>query len=1086
VFLSAKIDASGTSSGVFSGEYMNLLRKTARGHIILVSDNHGKTFSVTSTTHFQGTRIKKRKEAFCFNWNKLPEVLKDLIKTVFRTGVPDSVFMPDNSLKGLNPFIEYDACKLPDNRILLSYRDFTLINGLVSGFPGADEHAKQLQDNVPIGLFSLTSDGHLIYVNKWFAKILGYASEKELVSIRLSKLFENDEQEKLFFNALEDRSNEDEKEVLLKRKDNTANWFGIRIQSARLQADGVELYEGYLYDISERKTAIDDINESREKFKTLYSFFRMMVDNVPDMIWAKDLNKNYIFTNRAVCDHLLMAKDTDEPVGKTEKFFADRARKKHPLNPDWHTFGELSADSDDVILKTKKPHQFEEHGNVKGELLFLDVNKAPLLDGDGQMIGIVGSARDVTVSKKVENQREREEKIRNLVYRIGNAVNTTKDIGELFSVIRIELSQVIDTSNLFIALYDKTTEELSLPYFVDEKDRFKRIPSEKSVTSYLIRKKNPVLLRESDLLTLAEKGEIELIGTLAKVWLGVPLMVKGDILGALVVQNYNNTNAFGEDDLDLLQFISIQISISINQKMADDALRENEFMLRQIIDNIPVMIFAKDKNLRYIMVNKALADACGKRVHEIEGKLQSEIYPDTAEAGKYDRDDLDVLESGNIKVIQEEPFTDKNGVLKILKSIKIPMKTGSDRGIALLGVSIDITERISFEKELKEAKQKAEGADRLKTAFLANMSHEIRTPMNAIVGFSELLNDSRLPAKTRKEFINLISMNSNALLKLIEDIIDIAKIEANQIKLVKGACQVNQIMIDLENSHREQLAMMKNKKIRISSKKAFTDPYFAIETDPLRFKQVMNNLIGNAIKFTEKGVVEFGYFLEGESDIVFFVKDTGIGLAPDKKSLIFERFRQAEESSTKEYGGTGLGLTISRRLVEILGGEMWVDSVLGKGSTFYFRLPFQPVEIHPHVQPLHKGLNKYDWSGKTILVAEDEVSNFELIRTILARTNARVLRAMNGEEAIEIVENNKAGIDLVLMDIRMPVMDGYQATRIIKSINRDIPVVSLTAYAMADDREKSRLAGCDEHISKPFHPGRLLNKLEFFIQKQDD
>jgi PAS domain S-box-containing protein len=1043
VFLSTNSNHSNFSLDSIPKEYLKMLGQTARQHLLLAIDGKANGFIVLNENPIPEPEVPNNKISLTISWKNLPEEIKEFVQTVYRTGIPDSVLVAAEPINGAFTLVEYDAVKLSETQLLVGYRDYIINRDMLPLVPGIDQDIQRLRDNVPIGLFRMSLDRRLVYVNRWFAHILGYDCESEIQGLNLNSLFENEQQEKLFTAELESDRDGHKMEIFLKRKNTTPNWYGIRIQLSKNHDNGSQFYEGYLYDISERKQeqehrkdaevifntladnirsaifmfdkdgkfifcnpaleeitgfqhdallkmhfyelvspdfqtlvkqrglarvngengipksyelkivtksgiekwieihatrlelignnvvlglgydiserkfALDEINESREKYKTLYSFFRMMVDNVPDMIWAKDLKKRYIFTNKAMCDQLLMAKNTDEPIGKTDPFFAARERKKYPENDAWHTFGELCPDSDEVVLRSKNAHQFDEFGNVKGEFLYLDVNKAPLLDDNGDMIGIVGSARDVTASKRLENQRGKEEKIKNLVYRIGNAVNTTKDIGELLSVIRIELGQIIDTSNLFIALYDKKTEELSLSYFVDEKDRFKTIPAGKSLTSYLIRKKSPMLLKESELLALVDKGEIELIGSLAKVWLGVPLLFKGEIIGALVVQNYTNKDAFGNDDLELLQFISIQISISINQKMADDALRENEFTLRQIIDNVPVMIYAKDKNLRFLLANKALADACGKRVHEIEGNLQSDIHPSPSEAARYEKDDLEVIQSGKAKVIHEDSFTDKNGELKILKSIKIPMKTGTDRGIALLGVSIDITERIRFEQELKKAKQKAEESDHLKTAFLANMSHEIRTPMNAIVGFAELLNDTDISPVTRKEFIDLIGINSSILLKLIEDIIDIAKIEANQIKIIKGACQVNRIIDDLEKNYRGQLAKTNSKEIVMRSLKAIPDAYFAIETDPLRFKQILNNLIGNAIKFTEKGFVEIGYFIEKPSAIVFYVKDSGIGLAPEKKSLIFERFRQVEESSTREYGGTGLGLTICHRLVEI-------------------------------------------------------------------------------------------------------------------------------------------------------------------------
>jgi CheY-like chemotaxis protein len=242
----------------------------------------------------------------------------------------------------------------------------------------------------------------------------------------------------------------------------------------------------------------------------------------------------------------------------------------------------------------------------------------------------------------------------------------------------------------------------------------------------------------------------------------------------------------------------------------------------------------------------------------------------------------------------------------------------------------------------------------------------------------------------------------------------------------------------------------------------------------------MNNLIGNAIKFTEKGIVEFGYEIQKEV-VQFFISDTGIGLPNEKLNVIFERFRQAEESTTKEYGGTGLGLTISSKLIELLGGKIWVESVLHSGSTFYFTLPLHLAKGYDSMKPFHELSEKHDWTGKNILVAEDENSNFELVRATLLRTKANIIRAKNGKEAVDYCLRNE-GVDLVLMDIRMPEMNGYEATEVIKAKQPELPVVSLTAYAMADDREKSIMAGCNDYISKPIKPNELIEKISVYLK----
>ncbi|MCB2219365.1 MAG: PAS domain S-box protein [Bacteroidetes bacterium] len=945
---------------------------------------------------------------------------------------------------------------------------------------------RAISDNLKSTLYMFNCESRFTYVNPAVIEITGY-SEDELLSMKFYDIVHPDFREVVKergINRLEGKKAPKRYEFKIITKAGDERWMEIYTTRLFLQNSWVVL--GLGNDITNRKQVLEEIKLSEEKYKSLYSFFRLMADNTQDMIWAKDLDKRYIFANKALCESLLMADDTEDPVGKTDFYFAERARKLHPDDPEWYTFGDSSDDTDDIVMQTRQPQQFDEYGNVNGEFLYLDIHKSPLLDHQGRMIGTVGSARNVTFAKRMEVEREKEEKIKNMVYRIGNAVSTTKDMSELITIIRMELSEVIDTTNMFIALYDKNSQEIALPYFVDEKDRFKRIPAGKSLTYYLIRKNAPILLRQADIQDLATKGEVELMGSMAKVWLGVPMIVKGETIGAIVVQNYKDENAFTEHDLELLNFVSIQISISINQKKADDALRENEFTLRQIIDNVPVMIYAKDRDQRFILANKAMASAYGKRVDQVEGFLQSELHHNAAEIDKYMRDDLEVIETGSTKILEEEPFTDAEGHTHVLKTVKLPLKSEVYQGIALLGVSIDITERIQVEQELKKAKNKAEEADRLKTAFLANMSHEIRTPMNAIIGFSELLNDPDLTGDNRKEFVQLIGENSKVLLHLIEDIIDVAKIEAGQIKVVKGACQVNMIMDEIKAQFTAKLNKYPQKKITIRTQKLVPDTRFAIQTDPLRFKQIMNNLVGNAFKFTEEGFIDLGYSIdEKEKTITFFVKDTGIGLEADKLSLIFERFRQAQESSTKEYGGTGLGLTISRRLVEILGGNMWVESVLHEGSTFYFTLPYEAVNVEGFMKPFIPRSDKHDWSGKVILVAEDEVSNFELISATLFKTNAKIVRAVNGKEAVDMINTNQQ-VDLVLMDIRMPVMNGYEATREIRKMNTTLPIVSLTAYAMSDDIEKSLDAGCNAHISKPFNPRDLLNKLEVYFQKNED
>ncbi|MEA3444632.1 MAG: PAS domain S-box protein, partial [Bacteroidota bacterium] len=384
-------------------------------------------------------------------------------------------------------------------------------------------------------------------------------------------------------------------------------------------------------------------------------------------------------------------------------------------------------------------------------------------------------------------------------------------------------------------------------------------------------------------------------------------------------------------------------------------------------------------------------------------------------------------------------------------------------------------ERKMADENVIKALEKATESDRLKTSFLANMSHEIRTPMNAIIGFSGLLSDPELTQEERVQFVSHINNNGNSLLTLINEILDIAKLEAGKIKINKSRCFINQVLTELHDFFEKEKKLKSKQDISFILNIPIKDDYFSIFTDPVRFRQIMTNLVGNSLKYTEGGKIEFGYSISVENTIRFYVKDTGIGIPESMKDYIFDRFRQVNESHTRGYGGTGLGLTISKNLVNLLGGEIWLDSKTGEGSTFYFTLPFdaKSLELKSKKIPL-QGKGKYFWPEKMILVVEDVRTNFEFIEALLKRTNVDVIWAKDGIEAVDMFSENKE-IDLVLMDIQMPRMNGYEATREIKKIRNETPIIAQTAYAMAEDRQKIFQSGCDDYISKPIKSDLLYS-----------
>ncbi|NJK94482.1 MAG: response regulator [Bacteroidales bacterium] len=369
----------------------------------------------------------------------------------------------------------------------------------------------------------------------------------------------------------------------------------------------------------------------------------------------------------------------------------------------------------------------------------------------------------------------------------------------------------------------------------------------------------------------------------------------------------------------------------------------------------------------------------------------------------------------------------------------------------------------------------------LKSSFLANMSHEIRTPMNSIIGFAQILNDPGLTDEKRQEYIDIINSQGEHLLTLINDIIDISKIENNGLALREEICNIKELVIELQTFFSQNRRNSIEVHLQISDE--IMNPVISI--DATRLRQILTNLIGNAIKFTSNGFVEFGYTLTETNFVQFYVKDTGVGIPKDKQNRIFERFYQVE-TQTKEslVRGTGLGLAISKALVNLMGGRIWVESEEFVGSTFYFTIPYVPSVAAKKPINIHPANYKDIFHDLTILVAEDIESNYMFMNYALAITGIKMLWAKNGKEAIEIFKNNQS-VSLILMDINMPVLDGYEATRKIKQINPSVPIIAQTAYAMESDKKRVLEAGCDDYLSKPIKVGILIDTINKYIVKSN-
>jgi PAS domain S-box-containing protein len=535
-----------------------------------------------------------------------------------------------------------------------------------------------------------------------------------------------------------------------------------------------------------------------------------------------------------------------------------------------------------------------------------------------------------------------------------------------------------------------------------------------------------------------------------------------------------------------------QMSQNSSEKTKEKKLLEDErkrlraetdlrkFMLG--IENSSDAIFITDINGTIDFINPAFEKTYGFSRSEALGKtpriLKSGLIP--PEAYKHFWDTLLAGEP----VIGELKNKTKDGRIIDIGASNNPII--DEKGIieGFLSINRDITERKQELAELILAKEKAEQSDKLKSAFLANMSHEIRTPLNAILGCSTLMQDRSTTPAEMEEYYKMMETSGNDLINLIDDILDISRIEANQIEINFHETPVAQFAEEVFRTFKHSLYSENHDNPVIPLFVVPTEKAdYVLNTDPLRLKQILLNILNNSIKFTPEGSIEFCYSPnEAKTRMVFYIKDTGIGIAKDQQEKIFERFTKVADIKTKHYRGTGLGLSIALKLTQLLNGDVCVESELNVGSVFYLSFPLSKVlspVVVPEQKPKDESLTFL--SGKVILIAEDVEYNYRYLEIVLSKNqDVKIIWAKNGIEAVDFCKKNPE-INIVLMDIQLPEMNGLDAVRLIKSENMNLPIIAQTAYATPIDIEGCRNAGCDDVLVKPINRITLLQLLKKYI-----
>jgi len=808
-------------------------------------------------------------------------------------------------------------------------------------------------------------------------------------------------------------------------------------------AKGIESQFEMSYEL---RNEVEKNKKATNEIRVQKTFFENLFENSPDAIVILDNEDRVIRVNKEfeklfeyTLDEALSEKINDLIVPENFKEEGKKYTKQASL-------GQVLEFT--TVRQTKYGKQI--HVQVTGKPIFLDKEK----------VAVYAIYRNVT--EEVWKQKQEQ-----IIYGITDILNSSLSQVELVHSIGDLLQPIVGNGKMFLDLISPTNR--SLRSFGQKYFKYDRLSFSESISFTAIRRKKKLNLDKNQIKEIVEVNGLSL-DEIPKRWIGFPLIDNDLVLGVFGVSSYTCSSNLDPDTLKLLEIISVQIALGVKRKKREMELKT----LHRSMEQSPasIVITNRDGDIEY--VNPKFSQISGYSAEEVIGKnpriLKSGFTPQDVYKQMWEH--LKNGEEWNCEFLNVK----KNKELYWERANFSAIKDEFGRITHYMATKEDITESKKIEKDLLEAKNKAEESDRMKSAFMANVSHELRTPLNAVIGFSNLCNDS-MSIEEILEFVQLINKSGNQLLEVIEDILNFTMIESGNIKKVEEEFLMANFLCEAKKlAAKKQILENKERLIlKFTGDKRYSK--ILVRNDFHRLMQVVMNLFKNGLKFTNEGSVEFGYFVDGEK-LKLYVRDTGVGIEKDKKDIIFDKFRQVDDSITRTFGGTGMGLAISKKIMDMLGGKIEVESEPNKGSTFTLILDcvlskeeIMQTEL-PKVEANHI---------PTILVAEDELSNYRLIETILKRNKYKVIRAENGAEAIRICKE-KSDIDLVLMDMRMPEVDGMQATIEIKKINPNLTIIAQTAYAMNGDKDKALEIGCDDYLSKPIKKELLLEKIKSFIK----
>ncbi|GAA4365688.1 hypothetical protein GCM10023185_36210 [Hymenobacter saemangeumensis] len=919
------------------------------------------------------------------------------------------------------------------------------------------------------------------------------------------------------------------------------------------------------------------------------------LDNAQDLVQHLSASNGFLFVNKA----------WKEKLGYTDEELSTRTL----------------ADIVHPYYKAKLLYQlrnlYEGEPVNKVETVFLTSAGKPIhligsmsvVRGQGQLVSSRAILHDIT-------DRIKAERLQKVYYSIANLAISAKDLAGLYGAIHRELSKIIETSNLFIALCDDARTQLQFVYHVDQHPQHRSQasrPFSSGVSEYIIEAGQPRYLLREELQKLVREGAITAYGLMPEVMLASPLSIGDRIIGVIAVQDYQRADAYAPSDLDVLHFISNQVALAIERKRNEEQIGKQNARLNAIFESGSHVMWTVDTRGHLMTFNRNYAALFLRRngVYPVRGldlweadlarmeqdvrdafvrhyeaagqghpqrfevclrdarsqELWTDIHLNPIYLGDGSFDEIsaiahDITEQKRAQLAleaQEEKFrsifesfqdiyyrTNDRGVLTIVSPsvqevlgytpeevigqpvldyyydpqdrealaaeiqrigglrnyetrmrhkdghpvsvlISARISAGSQRGTE--GIARDVTEMRQMQDDLRQAKDAAEAALEAKTQFLANMSHELRTPMNGIIGMIDLL-DQTVDTDEQLEYVDTLRKSSDALLTILNDILDLSKIQAGKLQVHDVALELRAVMERIRSLF---IYRAEQKRIRFTYHITPHTPRFVV-TDEIRLLQILSNLVANAIKFTNEGTVSIvvsSVSTDGEQHTLrFAVQDSGIGISAEDAALLFTNFTQLDTTPSKAYGGTGLGLAISRQLAELLGGEIGVISDIGEGSVFWFTIRCREArsEEMPAPVPLREAVPRPFVVAPKVLLVDDNAINQKVGQRLLGKLGCQVDIAVDGPEAIARATAPSARYDMIFMDIQMPDMDGVTATREIRTRLGDScpPVVAMTAYSMQEDAGRFMRQGLDDYVGKPVKSRHLYEVLHRWLRPRQN